>query len=206
MTPQLPQLLSSLWVLVHTPPHAAWPGRQQIPEMHVVPPLHTLPQAPQLFESLFSDAQASSHRMEPTLQGGPQTLSPVNAPESTLNAYDAQGPPDWQLAAAGPVVVHAARLGLAHVDWHVGACCWDGLKQHSDADKGHVTVRLDAPERAPAVAVTVAEVDPAEGAVVTSPEVETAAPCPAIDHETKDEAFSDALIFDLPAYIAAASS
>jgi hypothetical protein len=47
--PQLPQLLSSVFVDTHTPPHSTCvPEHLHAPLVHIAPPLHTVPQAPQL--------------------------------------------------------------------------------------------------------------------------------------------------------------
>jgi hypothetical protein len=48
--PHAPQFAGSVCVLMHAPLHDTNPvGHTQAPELHVVPPVQTLPQAPQLF-------------------------------------------------------------------------------------------------------------------------------------------------------------
>jgi hypothetical protein len=105
LVPQAPQLLGSVVVLVHTVPLTAGqegaapdqPGRRalpwqhddggehgvvgvQVPLLQVLPPGHTLPQAPQLFTSLSRGLQEPPQQVEPaphTLPHAPQLLASV---------------------------------------------------------------------------------------------------------------------------------
>ena len=67
--PQLPQLLLSAAVFTHVEPQSFWPlEHPQEPPLHVAPAGHTLPQLPQLFESVDVLVQAVPHCVCPELQ------------------------------------------------------------------------------------------------------------------------------------------
>lgn len=134
--PQEPQLLGSPCVLVHTPPQR-WPLLKHThwPIWQVVPPLQTMPQAPQLALSVCSSTQAAPHCVCPVVQlevhlplaqswPGPQAV--LHAPQLfvsvcvfvqvPLQSVCPPGQRHWlivQLALVGHALPHDPQLALS---------------------------------------------------------------------------------------------
>jgi hypothetical protein len=81
--PQAPQLLLSVAVFTHAPPHEVVPaGQAQAPAAQLVPPVQALPQAPQLALSVDVSTQAPPQAVVPAGQvhtPATQDLPPVQA-------------------------------------------------------------------------------------------------------------------------------
>src|SRR5207249_2506366 len=91
-TPQPPQLLGSLDVLTHAPPHLVVPPLHvsvQLPETHASPAAHAWPQLPQFAESLERSTHDAPHFVVPL-------------PHSATHAPDTHSSPDVHALAHAP--------------------------------------------------------------------------------------------------------
>jgi hypothetical protein len=73
--PQAPQLARLASVLMHCPPHIAWPvGQEHAPMTHWAPPVHTLAQPPQFVRSLWR----FTHALLQFVSAAPESVAHVN--------------------------------------------------------------------------------------------------------------------------------
>jgi hypothetical protein len=90
MVPQVPQLLGLLRVSTHIPwQRVCPPGQTQRPALHVVPPVHTTPQAPQ-----FSGSVAVTTQLRPQSRSpGAQLALHCESVQTCVEAHSMPHPP-----------------------------------------------------------------------------------------------------------------
>jgi len=147
----MPQFETLVAVSTQRPLHVAWPdGQPHAPMLHACPPVHALPQKPQLSGSLVVFVQLVPHAIKPALHDAehvPAEQYGLSAPQTVPHAP--------QFMASDIVFTHAephADSGAIHAHAPcVHVCMLPHIVPHAPQFFGSVFVSVQIISRKPAI-------------------------------------------------------